>query len=89
MILGTVWIAGLAAAAASVILAIITALGVLQLAMASSAKRVIIPYSTVVITKVALATLASTLKINDIIEILILFIKICKYKDNSIFFLFY
>lgn len=51
--------AGLAAAGASVLLAIVVALAVLQLAMASSAKRVVISYSTAVIGKVALATLAS------------------------------
>lgn len=54
-----VWVAGLAAAAASALLAILVGLAVLQLAMASSAKRVIISYSTALIGKVALATLAS------------------------------
>lgn len=51
--------AGLAAAGASALLAILVALAVLQLAMASSAKRVVISYSTALIGKVALATLAS------------------------------
>jgi len=54
-----VWMAGLAAAGASALLAILVALAVLQLAMASSAKRVVISYSTALIGKVALATLAS------------------------------
>lgn len=54
-----VWVAGLAAATASALLAILVGLAVLQLAMASSAKRVIISYSTALIGKVALATLAS------------------------------
>lgn len=54
-----VWIAGLAAASASLLLAILVALSVLQLAMASSAKRVVLSYSTALIGKVALATLAS------------------------------
>jgi len=57
-----VWVAGLAAAAASALLAILVALAVLQLAMASSAKRVVISYSTALIGKVALATLASEYK---------------------------
>jgi len=54
-----VWVAGLAAAGASALLAILVGLAVLQLAMASSAKRVVISYSTALIGKVALATLAS------------------------------
>lgn len=54
-----VWVAGLAAAGASALLAILVALAVLQLAMASSAKRVVMSYSAAVIGKVALATLAS------------------------------
>ena len=54
-----VWVAGLAAAGASVLLAIITGLALLQLAMASSAKRMVVSYSTAIIGKVALATLAS------------------------------
>ncbi|XP_050583206.1 uncharacterized protein LOC126918829 [Bombus affinis] len=58
-----VWVAGLAAAAASALLAILVGLAVLQLAMASSAKRVIISYSTALIGKVALATLATSLAI--------------------------
>ncbi|KAL6257829.1 hypothetical protein P5V15_011423, partial [Pogonomyrmex californicus] len=58
-----VWVAGLAAAAASALLAILVALAVLQLAMASSAKRVVISYSTALIGKVALATLATALSI--------------------------
>ncbi|XP_032675675.1 uncharacterized protein LOC116846228 [Odontomachus brunneus] len=58
-----VWVAGLAAAGASGLLAILVALAVLQLAMASSAKRVVISYSTAVISKVALATLATALSI--------------------------
>lgn len=53
------WVAGLAAAAASALLAILVGLAILQLAMASSAKRVLISYSTALIGKVALATLAS------------------------------
>ncbi|OXU21123.1 hypothetical protein TSAR_003233, partial [Trichomalopsis sarcophagae] len=59
----TVWVAGLAAAGASVLLAIVVALAVLQLAMASSAKRVVVSYSTAVIGKVALATLATCLAV--------------------------
>ncbi|XP_025156347.1 uncharacterized protein LOC105192099 isoform X2 [Harpegnathos saltator] len=58
-----VWVAGLAAAGASALLAILVALAVLQLAMASSAKRVVISYSTAVIGKVALATLSTALSI--------------------------
>ncbi|XP_020293245.1 uncharacterized protein LOC109859404 [Pseudomyrmex gracilis] len=58
-----VWVAGLAAAGASALLAILVALTVLQLAMASSAKRVVISYSTALIGKVAFATLATTLSI--------------------------
>lgn len=58
-----VWVAGLAAAAASALLAILVALAVLQLAMASSAKRVVISYSTALIGKVAFATLATALSI--------------------------
>ncbi|KZC07560.1 hypothetical protein WN55_08331 [Dufourea novaeangliae] len=58
-----VWVAGLAAAAASALLAILVGLAVLQLAMASSAKRVIVSYSTALIGKVALATLATSLAI--------------------------
>ncbi|KYQ55848.1 hypothetical protein ALC60_05129 [Trachymyrmex zeteki] len=59
-----VWVAGLAsAAAASALLGILVALAVLQLAMASSAKRVVISYSTALIGKVALATLATALAI--------------------------
>lgn len=54
-----VWVAGLAAAGASALLAILVALAVLQLAMASSAKRVVVSYSAAVIGKVALGTLAS------------------------------
>ena len=54
-----VWVAGLAAATASALLAVLVGLAVLQLAMASSAKRVIISYSTALIGKVALATFAS------------------------------
>lgn len=54
-----VWVAGLAAATASALLAVLVGLAVLQLAMASSAKRVLISYSTALIGKVALATLAS------------------------------
>lgn len=54
-----VWVAGLAAAGASALLAILVGLAVLQLAMASSAKRVVISYSAALIGKVALATLAS------------------------------
>ena len=50
--------AGLAAAGASVLLALVVGLAILQLAMASSAKRVVMSYSTAVIGKVALATLA-------------------------------
>ncbi|KAH0956692.1 hypothetical protein HN011_007414 [Eciton burchellii] len=58
-----VWVAGLAAAGASALLAILVGLAVLQLAMASSAKRVVISYSTALIGKVALATLATALSI--------------------------
>ncbi|XP_076237673.1 uncharacterized protein LOC143181224 [Calliopsis andreniformis] len=58
-----VWVAGLAAATASALLAILVGIAVLQLAMASSAKRVIISYSTALIGKVALATLATSLAI--------------------------
>ncbi|KAF7386758.1 hypothetical protein HZH66_011210 [Vespula vulgaris] len=58
-----VWVAGLAAAAASTLLAILVGLAVLQLAMASSAKKVVISYSTALIGKVALATLATSLAI--------------------------
>ncbi|KAK2579759.1 hypothetical protein KPH14_011098 [Odynerus spinipes] len=58
-----VWVAGLAAAAASALLALLVGLAVLQLAMASSAKKVIISYSTALIGKVALATLATSLAI--------------------------
>ncbi|XP_029032079.1 uncharacterized protein LOC117600518 [Osmia lignaria lignaria] len=58
-----VWVAGLAAAAASALLAILVGLAILQLAMASSAKRVLISYSTALIGKVALATLATSLAI--------------------------
>ncbi|KOX73863.1 hypothetical protein WN51_13941 [Melipona quadrifasciata] len=58
-----VWVAGLAAATASALLAVLVGLAVLQLAMASSAKRVIISYSTALIGKVALATLATSLAI--------------------------
>ena len=50
--------AGLAAAGASALLAILVVLAVLQLAMASSAKRVVVSYSVALIGKVALATLA-------------------------------
>ena len=55
-----VWVAGLAAVGASILLAIITGLALLQLAMASSAKRMVVAYNTAIIGKVALATLAST-----------------------------
>ncbi|KAG7206361.1 hypothetical protein KM043_003730 [Ampulex compressa] len=58
-----VWVAGLAAAGASALLAILVGLAVLQLAMASSAKRVVLSYSTALIGKVALATLATSLAI--------------------------
>ncbi|XP_031834728.1 uncharacterized protein LOC116427938 [Nomia melanderi] len=58
-----VWVAGLAAATASALLAILVGLAVLQLAMASSAKRVLVSYSTALIGKVALATLATSLAI--------------------------
>lgn len=58
-----VWIAGLAAAGASVLLAILVGLAVLQLSMASSAKRVVVSYSVAVIGKVALATLATALAV--------------------------
>lgn len=58
-----VWVAGLAAATASALLAVLVGLAVLQLAMASSAKRVLISYSTALIGKVALATLATSLAI--------------------------
>ncbi|CAL7936434.1 unnamed protein product [Xylocopa violacea] len=58
-----VWVAGLAAATASALLAVLVGLAVLQLAMASSAKRVLISYSSALIGKVALATLATSLAI--------------------------
>ncbi|XP_034935562.1 uncharacterized protein [Chelonus insularis] len=58
-----VWVAGIAAAIASGLLAILVVLTVFQLAMASSAKRVVISYSTAVIGKVALGTLATCLSI--------------------------
>ncbi|XP_076375801.1 uncharacterized protein LOC143258995 [Megalopta genalis] len=58
-----VWVAGLAAATASALLAVLVGLAVLQLAMASSAKRVLVSYSTALIGKVALATLATSLAI--------------------------
>ncbi|XP_076303674.1 uncharacterized protein LOC143221901 [Lasioglossum baleicum] len=56
-------VAGLAAATASALLAVLVGLAVLQLAMASSAKRVLVSYSTALIGKVALATLATSLAI--------------------------
>lgn len=62
LFLVAVWVAGLAAAGASALLAILVAIGVLQLAMASSAKRVVISYSAALMGKVALATLASKYK---------------------------
>ncbi|XP_078047961.1 uncharacterized protein LOC144475695 [Augochlora pura] len=58
-----VWVAGLAAATASALLMVLVGLAVLQLAMASSAKRVLVSYSTALIGKVALATLATSLAI--------------------------
>lgn len=58
----TVYIAGIVAVIASVVLAILVALTVLQLAMASSAKRVLISYSTALISKVGLATAACEYK---------------------------
>ncbi|XP_043274157.1 uncharacterized protein [Venturia canescens] len=58
-----VWAAGIAAASASVFLAILVGISVLQLAMASSGKRVVMSYSTALISKVALATLATCLSI--------------------------
>ncbi|XP_023318106.1 uncharacterized protein LOC106650594 isoform X2 [Trichogramma pretiosum] len=61
--LWTVWMAGVAAAGASVLLGLILVLSVLQLAMASSAKRIVVSYSVAVIGKVALATLATCLAI--------------------------
>lgn len=53
------WIAGLAAVAASIFLGVLVGLAVLQLAMASSAKKVVLSYSTALIGKVTSATLAS------------------------------
>lgn len=58
-----VWVAGLAAVGASVLLTIFVVTSVLQLAMASSEKRVLMSYSTALIAKVALATLATLLAI--------------------------
>ncbi|XP_046622948.1 uncharacterized protein LOC124306370 isoform X1 [Neodiprion virginianus] len=58
-----VWVAGLSATGASVLLAIFVVLSVIQLAMASSAKRILMSYSTALIAKVALATLATLLAI--------------------------
>ncbi|XP_046746726.1 uncharacterized protein LOC124411571 isoform X2 [Diprion similis] len=58
-----VWVAGLSATGASVLLAIFVVLSVVQLAMASSAKRVLMSYNTALIAKVALATLATLLAI--------------------------
>ncbi|XP_012234298.1 uncharacterized protein [Linepithema humile] len=58
-----VYIAGIVAVIASIVLAILVALTVLQLAMASSAKRVVISYSTALIAKVGLATAAFVLSI--------------------------
>ncbi|XP_033211940.1 uncharacterized protein LOC117169598 [Belonocnema kinseyi] len=58
-----VWVAGLAAVGASILLSIITGLALLQLAMASSAKRMLVTYSTVIIGKVALSTLATCLAV--------------------------
>ncbi|XP_011312991.1 uncharacterized protein [Fopius arisanus] len=58
-----VWVAGLVAVGATCTLAILVGLAVLQLAMASSAKRVVISYGSAVIGKVALATLATCLSI--------------------------
>lgn len=56
---GTVWVAGLAAVATSLLLLAIVVLAILQLAMASSAKRVLLSYTNAITGKVALATLAS------------------------------
>ncbi|KAK0175807.1 hypothetical protein PV328_000010 [Microctonus aethiopoides] len=58
-----VWVAGIAAASSSALLAILVILAVFQLAMASSAKRVVISYSIALIGKVALGTLATCLSI--------------------------
>ncbi|XP_012282288.1 uncharacterized protein LOC105700722 [Orussus abietinus] len=58
-----VWVAGLAAAGASVLLAGFVGLTVLQLAMASSAKRMFMSYGAALIGKVAMATLATSLAI--------------------------
>ncbi|CAD6237006.1 GSCOCG00002100001-RA-CDS [Cotesia congregata] len=58
-----VWVAGIAAAISSGLLGLLVLLAVLQLAMASSAKRMVISYSTTLIGKVALGTLASCLSI--------------------------
>ncbi|XP_044578828.1 uncharacterized protein LOC123261309 isoform X1 [Cotesia glomerata] len=58
-----VWVAGIAAAISSGLLGLLVLLAVLQLAMASSAKRMVISYSTALIGKVALGTLASCLSI--------------------------
>ncbi|XP_058793794.1 uncharacterized protein LOC131665734 isoform X2 [Phymastichus coffea] len=59
----TVWVAGLAAAGASMLLTLVVILAVLQLAMASSAKRVVVSYSTAVMGKVALSLLATCLAV--------------------------
>ncbi|KAJ8678979.1 hypothetical protein QAD02_014766, partial [Eretmocerus hayati] len=62
-VLWTVWVSGLAALAASILLGIIVILAILQLAMASSAKRVVLSYSTAITGKVALATLTTCLAV--------------------------
>lgn len=59
-----VWVAGIAAAISSGLLGLLVLLAVLQLAMASSAKRMVISYSTALIGKVALGTLASKYRLN-------------------------
>lgn len=59
----SVQLGGIAAAGASIFLAIFVLLAVLQLSMASSAKRTVISYSSALISKVTLATLATCLAI--------------------------
>lgn len=58
-----VWVSGLAAAGSSVLLAFITGLTLIQLAMASSAKRMILSYNMATVGKVALSTLSTFLAI--------------------------
>ncbi|XP_014205098.1 uncharacterized protein LOC106636995 [Copidosoma floridanum] len=59
----TVRVAGFASAGAAVLMFFVVGLAILQLAMASSAKRVVMSYSTAITGKVALATLATCLAV--------------------------